>query len=130
MATTLSQRHEIPTHLNVEDKPYYGLSIRQVTYLVSGFSVGYGLWTENPNLLLGLRGGAVVVCLMLALALALLRPFGRGLEEWAIIALRYLTVPKVSTWRAGTEPPADRHRMVEDWLGLTPRPGWTREGDS
>ena len=28
MVTT--ERHEIPTHLNVEDRAFYGLSVRQV----------------------------------------------------------------------------------------------------
>lgn len=129
MAAAFSPRHEIPTHLDVEDKAYYGLSARQVTYLVAGFSAGYGWWIENPGLPLAVRGGIVCGCLLLALSLALLRPYGRSLEEWAIVGLRYLAVPRVSVWRAGATRPTPRDRSAEEWLALAPRPDWAREGE-
>ena len=44
-----SGRHEIPTHLNVEDRAVYGLSVRQLTYLVVGSSGGYQLWSAWPD---------------------------------------------------------------------------------
>ena len=81
-------RHEIPTHLNVEDKAFYGLSARQVMYLTVGFSSSYGLWNTLPDLALGLKLALVLACLLTALILALVRPYGRGLEDWGFVALR------------------------------------------
>ena len=89
-------RHEIPTHLNVEDKAFYGLTARQVMLLIAGASSGYGLWNQWPDLPMALRIALAVSCLVLAAAIAFVRPYGRGLEEWAFVALHYLTLPKTS----------------------------------
>lgn len=90
-----TKRHEIPTHLNVEDKAFYGLSVRQVMYLTVGAASGYGLWNQWEALPVGLRLGVALACFLLAAAVALIRPHGRGLEEWAFVALHYAAVPKV-----------------------------------
>ena len=38
------RRHEIPTHLDVEDRLVLGLTIRQILYLLIGGGLGYSLW--------------------------------------------------------------------------------------
>ena len=48
-------RHEIPTHLNVEDKAFYGFSARQVMYVTVGLSGSYALWNQWPGVPLLLR---------------------------------------------------------------------------
>ena len=92
MVTT--ERHEIPTHLNVEDRAFYGLSVRQVMYLTGGFSLGYSLWTQWGDALPELRIAMAVTCALVAIILALIRPAGRGFEEWAFVVLRYLVIPR------------------------------------
>ena len=96
-----TERHEIPTHLNVEDRAFYGLSARQVTLLTVGCASAYAVWNQWLGLPLVLRLALVVACLAVALVLALVRPYGRSLDEWTFIALRYLSVPKtaVCMWR-------------------------------
>ena len=37
-----NRQHEIPTHLNVEDKLVFGLTMRQFLYIIVGCSVAYG----------------------------------------------------------------------------------------
>src|SRR5919202_293742 len=37
------------------------------------------------------RAGAAALCFGAALLVALVRPYGRGVEEWAVVALRYAT---------------------------------------
>jgi hypothetical protein len=96
-------RHEIPTHLNVEDKAFFGLSVRQVMVLTSGCAVGYGLWTQNPDVPSSVRLAGALACLFVALVLALGRPGGRPFEEWGVIALRYALLPKRSVWRPERE---------------------------
>src|SRR5919197_6313144 len=98
--------HEIPTHLNVEDKAFFGLSVRQLSCLIVGASSAYGLWNQWPELPLGLRAGLSAACLLVGLALALVRPGARGLEEWAFVLLHYATMPKRSVWRPEPDPAA------------------------
>jgi hypothetical protein len=92
-------RHEIPTHLDVQDKAFWGLSVRQVLYLTSGAAVSYGLWQQAVALPIGLRLGLAAGCLLLVAVVALVRPGGRGLEEWTFVALHRAAVPKAAVWR-------------------------------
>lgn len=126
MATT---RHEIPTHLNVEDRAFYGLTVRQVMYLTVGAASGYGLWNQWPALPVGLRLGLAVACFLLAVAVALVRPHGRGLEEWAFVALHYAAVPKVCTWRPREPDPARWRPSGGRWEELAPRLAWRPDPD-
>jgi len=119
------QRREIPTHLNVEDKAFYGLSVRQVMYLTIGVAGGYGLWNQWPELMLALRLALAATCFAVATALALIRPHGRGLEEWAFVALHYVAIPKAGVWRVREPDPVAWRPAASGWAELAPRPAWT-----
>jgi hypothetical protein len=124
----MALRHEIPTHLNVEDRAFFGLSVRQVMHLTVGAATAYAIWNQwlwaPPGLRLGLAG----LCLLAAVALALVRPGGRALEEWAFVALHHAATPKRAVWRA-PEPRTEEWRARRaDWAELAPRPAW-READ-
>jgi len=95
-------RHEIPTHLNVEDRVALGLSVRQVLYLLVGLASAYGAWNQWDALPDGARAALAATCLVVAAAVALCRPGQRGLDEWVIAVLRYVTIPKRAVWRART----------------------------
>jgi hypothetical protein len=123
-----SLRHEIPTHLNVEDRAIYGLSVRQLTYLVAGCSGAYGLWAEGPDLPDELRGVLAGLCFLAALAFALVRPGGRGLEEWAFAALHHLATPRVALWRVPEPDPARWRSVLSPWAERAPAPTWTEGG--
>lgn len=118
------RRHEIPTHLNVEDKALLGLTMRQLTYLMVGAADAYSLWNQPAGVPLGLRLSLVAACLVASVALALVRPHGRGLDEWAFILLHYAARPRASVWRpkepdvAGPRPGSGR------WAELAPRLSW------
>lgn len=118
-------RHEIPTHLNVEDKAFYGLGLRQVMLLAVGIAAGYALWGQCAWAPLAIRL-AVASCAFLAFAaLGLLRPAGRGLEEWAMVAITYLLAPKLAVWRHESGETKGEH--VGRWAPLTPTVGWEGE---
>ena len=123
----MARRHEIPTHLNVEDKAFYGLSVRQVMYLTTGCATAYALWNQWPDAPPALRLGAALGCLLLAAALALVRPGGRGLEEWAFVALHYAATPKRAVWRVAEPAVADWRPGASAWQELTPGVAWTGE---
>lgn len=119
-----ARRHEIPTHLTVKDTVFAGLAVRQILFLVSGFAAGYQLWTQWPDLPPAIRLVLALTCLSIAFAFALVRPQGRGLEEWAVVALRYALVPKRTVW----QPRAcawDRTSHPETgWEEFTPDVSW------
>ena len=120
-------RHEIPTHLNVEDRAIYGLSVRQLTYLIAGSSGAYAIWSSWPDLPDELRGAAAALAFLLAAAFALVRPGARGLEEWAFAALHHLATPKQAVWRVREpDPDAWRHDAAA-WAEVEPRVSWAPE---
>lgn len=99
------QRQEIPTHLEVEDRILFGLTLRQGVILLLGTTVGYFLFAQSGQLLAGaqiplaLRVSLGLIPVLIALALALIQPAGRPLEDWLFAIARYLTVPKRCVWR-------------------------------
>src|SRR5262245_21926839 len=92
-------RHELPTHLNVEDRAIWGLSVRQLSYLVGGVSAAYGLWTDQAALPDELRAALALLAFLTAAAFALVRPRGRALEEWAGAALHHALGARRALWR-------------------------------
>ena len=91
-------RHEIPTHLNVADKAFLGLTMRQLLTAAIGLALAYGATSDLPVPLLGrLLTGAVV--LAGTGLLVLWRPHGRAAEEWAFVLLRFWATPRVAVWR-------------------------------
>ena len=106
----VTRRHEIPTHLAVEDRVLLGLTLRQVMFLMAGCAAAYGLWGQWPHLPLAPRCALAAVCLALAAAVALCRPGGRALEEWGVATVRYAMLPKRAVWRPcpPLDPPPSR----------------------
>ena len=125
----MTTRHEIPTHLNVEDRAFYGLTVRQVMFLTAGAAAGYSLWNQWPVLPLALRVGLAVACFALAVVVALVRPQGRGLEEWAFVVLHYAAVPKVCTWQPTEPAVAGLSSSTDAWEELEPRVTWRSDDD-
>jgi hypothetical protein len=123
----IRQRHEIPTHLNVEDRAFYGFTIRQVMYLTVGGAGAYALWNQWPALPLVIRGALIVPIVILALIFALVRPAGRSLDEWVFVALHHAAVPKVSIWRPGEPDLAVWTTLASEWEELKPQLAWTED---
>src|SRR5262245_29869701 len=113
-----ARHHEVPTHLNVEDKVLLGLTVRQFLYVLVGCSAAYALWDQLGSSALGARLIAAGLCAALSLALALMRPAGRALEEWLIAALLFAASPRRSTWRPGDPEVADWRPVAGTWHEL------------
>lgn len=92
------QRHEVPTHLNIEDKAFAGLTMRQLMVAIIGLALAYAAMSEAP-LPLPVRLGLGAVVLLWTAAFTLWQPAGRSLEDWAFVLLRYASVPRVVVWR-------------------------------
>ncbi len=118
------QRHEIPTHLNVEDKAFFGLSVRQLMEVIVGLSTSSWLWNQWPDLAPSLRLGLAGACLVIAAALALVRPAGRALEEWVFVVLHYALTPKASVWCPCEPDELVSQASAADWAEIAPQLVW------
>jgi hypothetical protein len=124
----MARRHEIPTHLDVEDKAFYGLSVRQVTHLMVGASTAYAVWNQWIWAPPAARLALAILCFLAAAALALVRPGGRGLEQWAFVVLHHAATPRRSVWRVPDPNPDDWRARGGDWAELAPRVAWRGDG--
>ena len=116
--------HEVPTHLDVEDKVLYGLTVRQFLYLLVGSSASYALWDPAAVVGDGLRVAGVGVCVATTLAFALVRPAGRALEEWLVAGLVFAASPRRATWQPMEPVAADWRPAGAGWQELTPSLAW------
>ena len=123
-----ASHHEVPTHLDVEDRVVFGLTVRQFLYLLVGSSASYALWDQLGGTPLVARVGCIGVCLMTTLAFALLRWGGRPLEEWIVAGLIYLATPRTTTWRPREPVPSDWRPAGARWQELTPNLVWAADG--
>lgn len=96
-------RHEIPTHLNVEDKAFAGLTMRQLMTVAVGLGLAYGAASELP-LPMPVQAAVAVSVLVAVAVAALWRPAGRPMEDWAFVLLRYWAIPRVAVWRTRQRP--------------------------
>jgi hypothetical protein len=110
-------RHEIPTHLDVEDKLLGPLTTREALYLLVGASAAYGIWTNAalPSWARTALAGAVS---LVALLFALVKIGGRPFEGWLWSGLVYAGLPKRTIWRS----PAGRIAQVHRAPGVRRRP--------
>src|SRR5690349_10028421 len=86
-------RHQVPTHLDVEDRPFLGLTVRQALVLAVGGVWAYAVWTQTASLPVALRLPLAAACFLPAAAGVL------GWGAWALAALRYALTPRVAVWR-------------------------------
>lgn len=115
-------RHEIPTHLNVEDKAFAGLTMRQLMTAAVGLGLAYGAASELPVPIMIRLTAAAVVLVTVAL-LALWRPADRPLEDWAFVLLRYWAAPRVAVWRPRPLE-LERAEARPTYEVLVPEPAW------
>lgn len=92
------QRHEIPTHLNVADKAFAGLTMRQLLCAAVGLALAYGAASNLPVPFPGQLAAAAIV-LTGTLLLVFWRPEGRPAEEWIFVLLRYWATGRTAIWR-------------------------------
>ena len=108
-----AQRHEIPTHLDVADRAFAGLTMRQLLSAAVGLTLAYAAVSDLP-LPMAPRLVAAAAVLLVTCVLVLWRPGGHPAEEWAFVLLRYAATPRIATWRPGPRPAsgAEIHEVV------------------
>ena len=124
-----TRHHEVPTHLNVEDRIMLGLTVRQLLYLLVGSSAVYTLWEQTAGLAGPVHVALAALSGAVTLGFALLRPAGRGLEEWLVVALVYCATARQAVWRPREPAPADWRLAGAGWQELTPSLLWVEVDD-
>jgi len=121
-------RHEIPTHLEVADRAFLGLTMRQLLLAAIGLALAYGALSDLP-VPIGVRVASAALVLVAVAVLVLWRPHGRAAEEWAFVLLRFWTAPRIAVWRPQ---PAEHGtpEIREIVLPAAPSRVVTRDGDA
>ena len=121
--------YELPTHLQVEDQLIAGLTARQLVRLAIGASLAYAAWDQATwlpdELRLALAGGLAV----LGALFALVRPWGRPLDQWLLAVVLFLAVPRRLVWRPGAALLREPPREPADWAELDLEPAWLTVAD-
>jgi hypothetical protein len=121
------KHHEVPTHLNVEDKVVFGLTVRQFLHLLVGSSGTYIFWEQSAMLGDALRIALAIVSVCTTVILALVRPGGRPLEEWIVAALLFASSPRRLTWRPREPEAVDWRPAGIGWQELAPSLAWAED---
>jgi len=105
----------------------FGLTMRQFLYVLVGCSTAYGLWEQAIDAPSALRVAVSVSCVLIAVALALLCPLGRPLEEWLLAGVLYAASPRCSRWQPREPDLADWRPAGAAWQELAPDLAWADE---
>jgi hypothetical protein len=94
-------RHEVPTHLHVEDRVFFGfMTVRHVLVLAGGCFFAMGAVLSPPLPLPEfLRYFCAVIIGAATLAVAFVEPDGRKMEEWLLAFVRFQLTPRIAVWR-------------------------------
>ena len=89
------QAHDVPTHLQAEDRVLLGLTFPQIVAGMAVLDLAYGVWQRAAFLPEGhWRIGAAVTFATLGLAGIVVRPGGRALPAVVLDLLRFALTPK------------------------------------
>ena len=89
------REHEVPTHLQAEDKVLLGLTFPQIVAGAAVVGLAYGLWRHAAFLPEGQwRLAAAITFALLGLAAVAVRPGGRALPVLVLDLLRFALSPK------------------------------------
>lgn len=96
------KKEEFPTFLNEQPKIIFNRTGRELVLIAVGATLAYSLWIDLGNVVHGnsivvnlVRGLVALIVVVIALLIAFIKVARRPLEEWAIIWLFYMLIPKV-----------------------------------
>jgi hypothetical protein len=112
------KKEEFPTFLNEQPTVVFGRTTRELLIIAIGISSGYLLWQSITGpVAIGaialsiLRITCGLIPVVLALIVAFVKIASRPLEEWMVIGLSYLVLPRVYLYM----PLEEESRL--DWEG-------------
>ena len=85
---------KVPQHLELEDIVAWGLGVVDLLCVLAGAAAAWWLYLAIPGDV-ALRTVAAAPAVLTGLSIGLLRFGGIGLREWVVIAMRYVSRPRV-----------------------------------
>lgn len=112
------QKEEFPTFLNEQPTVIFGRTSRELLIIVIGIVVGYVTWANVKDQLPGSGGMALGITLafligILGLVIALTKIASRPLEEWFVVWLSYVVMPRVYLYQPPEEEEIDEALLNE-----------------
>ncbi len=117
-------RYQVPQFIEVEDKIFGPLTIKQFLYVVGGTAIGFILWSTTPKAVSLLIGPPIV---LFFIALAFYKYNDRPLILTVESALKYFTSSRMYIWTKKQKTPA---QMKKDGERTTPMMDLPKMSDS
>ena len=95
-------RYQVPQFIEVEDKIFGQLTLKQFLYVSGGAAIGFILWSSLPQFLALLIGLPIVGFFM---ALAFYQSNGRPFILTVESAIKYFFATKLYTWKKAEKKP-------------------------
>ncbi|GCF06803.1 DUF3487 family protein [Dictyobacter arantiisoli] len=94
------KKEEFPTFLNQQPTVVFGRTGRELLIFCIGLGLGFMIWTDLrlPATGVGvivLKAILAVIPMILCLIVAFVKVSSRPLEDWAVVLLLYIALPKV-----------------------------------
>lgn len=130
------KKEEFPTFLNEQPTVVFGRTTRELLIIVIGLSSGYLFWNFLQSIIHSMAIGAVVlkgslaaIPIILSLIVALVKIATLHLEEWAVIGLSYLVIPKVFYYMPSYDSSLDDDESIMQLYGIVRRQNATEDYD-
>ncbi len=91
--------YDLPTHLDQEDRPYWGLTLRQFVLTAGSLLGAFCVLQLLPATAFPVRLALSVCLIAVCLTLAFIQPAGRSLTAWLQILDTYRRTPRLVTWQ-------------------------------
>ena len=105
----LAMRYQVPQFIDVEDKIFGPLTLKQFIYLVGGIGMSFVIWRTLP---LTIAVFLILILGGLSLALAFYRVNDRPFILFMESALKYLVSKRLYLWQANR--PVEKKKKIEE----------------
>lgn len=102
-------KYQVPQFLEIEDKIFGPLTLKQFLYSAAGVAIGFMFWASMPKVLAVVLGVPIV---LLFFGLAFYQINGRPLAFAIETAFRFVFTPKLYLWKKREKTPEKRAAEV------------------
>lgn len=104
-------RYQVPQFINIEDKIFGPLTVKQFLYVAGGVAIGFLIWSALPTILAMIIGIPVVAFFF---ALAFYQVNGRPFVHTAESAVKFAFGSKLYIWNKKPKKVSDIQKTVAD----------------
>lgn len=104
MISLLSMQYKIPVQVENEDPILLGLSLRQLTIVMVGFAIGYGIFKSlEPRVGVEIAAIPSIFVCIVGVVIAIFKQYEMTFIPYVLSALRYNINPKERSWSEGVD---------------------------